>query len=148
MASFAKLGLNGEVLEVVAVDNSVITDSNGIEQEKLGIDFLTEHTNWPVWKQTSFNTLKGVHLLGGTPFRKNHAGLGFKYDSDRDAFIPPKPNLFPSWIIDEDTCVWKAPVVKPDDGQKYLWNEETQQWDLDERTYSWNEETQEWDLDE
>ena len=130
MAHFAKLGLNGKVLTITSVNNSVLLDSNGIEQEQKGIDFLTEHTNWPVWVQCSYNTKKGIHLLGGTPFRKNHAGIGFKYDSDRDAFIPSKPNLFPSWIIDEDTCVWKAPVVKPDDGQRYLWNEETQQWDL------------------
>ena len=126
MASFAKLGLNGEVLEVVAVDNSVTTDSNGIEQEKLGVNFLTEHTNWPVWKQTSFNTLKGVHLLGGTPFRKNFAGEGFTYDSTRDAFIPPKP--FNSWTLNEDTCDWKAPVTYPTDGQLYKWNDEDQTW--------------------
>ena len=128
MASFAKLGLNGEVLEVVAVDNSVITDSNGIEQEKLGVDFLTEHTNWPVWKQTSFNTLKGVHLLGGTPFRKNHAGIGFKYDSDKDAFIPPKP--YPSWILNDTTCLWECSVDYPDDGKVYEWNEEDKSWDV------------------
>ena len=80
MAGFAKLGMNGEVLQVVAVDNSVITDSNGVEQEKLGIDFLTKLYNWPIWKQTSYNTRGGVHLLGGTPFRKNHAGIGMRYD--------------------------------------------------------------------
>ena len=128
MASFAKLGLNGEVLEVVAVDNSVITDSNGIEQEKLGINFLTELTNWPIWKQTSYNTRGGVHLLGGTPFRKNHASIGGKYDSDRDAFLPPK--TYKSWVLDEETCLWEAPVAYPDDGNKHSWNEETQQWDL------------------
>ena len=87
MASFAKLGLNGEVLQVVSVNNDTIKDLNNIEQEKLGIDFLTELYNWPVWKQTSYNTRGGVHLLGGTPFRKNHAGIGKRYDSDRDAFI-------------------------------------------------------------
>ena len=130
MASFAKLGLNGEVLEVVAVDNSVITDSNGIEQEKLGVDFLTEHTNWPVWKQTSYNTVANVHLLGGTPFRKNHAAIGYIYDEDKDAFIPPKP--FNSWTLNETTCQWEAPVALPDTENRYNWNEETQQWDLNE----------------
>ena len=130
MASFAKLGANGEVLEVVAVDNSVITDSNGIEKEKLGIDFLTELYNWPVWKQTSYNTIGGVHKLGGIPFRKNHAGIGYTYDQTLDGFIPPKP--YNSWILNEETCQWEAPVVKPDDGKIYLWNEETQQWDLNE----------------
>jgi len=130
MASFAKLGANGEVLEVVAVDNSVITDSNGIEKEKLGIDFLTELYNWPVWKQTSYNTIGGVHKLGGIPFRKNHAGIGGRYDSDRDAFIPKKP--FASWVLNEETCLWDPPVVKPDDGKIYSWNETTQQWNLNE----------------
>jgi len=128
MASFAKLGANGEVLQVVAVDNSVITDSNGIEQEKLGIDFLTELYNWPVWKQTSYNTVANVHLSGGTPFRKNHAGIGGRYDSDRDAFIPKK--LFASWTLNETTCQWEAPVALPDTENRYNWNEETKQWDL------------------
>jgi hypothetical protein len=128
MASFAKLGANGEVLQVVAVDNSVITDSNGIEQEKLGIDFLTELYNWPVWKQTSYNTVANVHLSGGTPFRKNHAGIGGRYDSDRDAFIPKKP--YSSWILNETTCQWEAPVALPDTENRYNWNEETKQWDL------------------
>tara|TARA_R110000772_G_C13103617_1_gene419993 strand:+ start:275 stop:667 length:393 start_codon:yes stop_codon:yes gene_type:complete len=130
MASFAKLGANGEVLQVVAVDNSVIKNSNGIEKEKLGIDFLTELYNWPVWKQTSYNTIGGVHTLGGTAFRKNHAGIGGRYDSDRDAFISKKP--FVSWTLNETTCQWEPPVVKPDDGKIYNWNEETKQWDLDE----------------
>jgi hypothetical protein len=130
MASFAKLGANGEVLQVVAVDNSVITDSNGIEQEKLGIDFLTELYNWPVWKQTSYNTVANVHLSGGTPFRKNHAGIGGRYDSDRDAFIPKK--LFASWTLNETTCQWEAPVALPDTENRYNWNEETKQWDLNE----------------
>ena len=127
MASFAKLGANGEVLQVVAVDNSVITDSNGIEQEKLGIDFLTELYNWPVWKQTSYNSDGGSHKLGGTAFRKNHAGIGGRYDSDRDAFIAKKP--FASWVLNEDTCQWEAPIALPDTENKYNWNEETKQWD-------------------
>ena len=130
MATFAKLGLNGKVIDVQSISNNVITDSNGVEQETLGIDFLTELYNWPVWKQTSYNTRGGVHLLGGTPFRKNHAGIGKRYDSDRDAFIGKKP--YASWVLNETTCLWEAPVIKPDDGQKYLWNEETQQWDLNE----------------
>tara|TARA_R100001015_G_C4562105_1_gene121763 strand:+ start:198 stop:599 length:402 start_codon:yes stop_codon:yes gene_type:complete len=128
MASFAKIGLNGEVIEIHSVVNEVLHDSNGVEQEKLGINFLTELTNWPIWKQTSYNTRGGVHLLGNTPFRKNHASVGGKYDSDRDAFIPSKTHN--SWILDEETCLWKAPVAYPDDDNKYTWNEETQQWDL------------------
>ena len=86
-----------------------------------------------MWKQTSYNTYGGVHRYGGTPFRKNYAGIGFKYNESLDAFIPPQD--FPSWILNEETCLWEAPVAKPDDGQKYDWNETTQQWDLDEQYY-------------
>jgi len=124
MAHFAKLGLNGKVLEVQALSNNIATT------EQAGVNFLSEQSNWIIWVQCSYNTQKGIHLLGGTPFRKNYPGIGFKYDEDRDAFIPPKPNLFPSWIIDEDTCTWKAPVEKPTDEQKYIWNESTQEWTL------------------
>jgi hypothetical protein len=128
MATFAKIGLNGKVIEVHSVVNEVIQDANGVEQEKLGIDFLTNLTKWPIWKQTSYNTKGGVHKLGGTPLRKNHAGIGYKYDEDRDAFIPPKP--FDSWTLNEETCIWEAPVAHPNNGQTYSWNEETKQWDL------------------
>jgi hypothetical protein len=80
------------------------------------------------WIQTSYNTRGGVHLLDGTPLRKNYAGVGFTYDSTKDAFISPKP--FTSWILDEETCLWNAPVAKPDDGNNYTWNESTTSWDL------------------
>ena len=128
MATFAKIGMNGIVLEVVSVANEVLLDDAGNEQEALGINFLEELSNWPCWKQTSYNTQGGVHQLGGTPFRKNHAGIGFKYDADRDAFIPPKPYL--SWILNETTCEWEPPVAEPTEGH-HTWNEETQQWDVD-----------------
>ena len=128
MASFAKIGLNGKVIEVQSVVNEVLHDSNGVEQENIGIDFLTKLTGWAIWKQTSYNTSGGVHKLGGTPFRKNHAGIGYIYDEDRDAFIPPKP--FNSWILDENTCWWEAPVAKPNDENDYTWNEQNQSWDL------------------
>ena len=128
MASFAKIGLNGKVIEVQSVINEVLYDSNGVEQESIGIDFLTKLTGWSIWKQTSYNTHGGVHLLGGTPFRKNHAGVGYTYDEDRDAFIPQKP--YPSWILNEQTCCWKAPVDYPTDGLYYEWNETNQSWDL------------------
>ena len=130
MASFAKIGLNNKVIEVQSVANEVLHDSNGVEQEVNGIDFLTKLTGWSIWKQTSYNTFGGVHNNGGTPLRKNHAGIGFTYDEDKDAFISPKP--FASWTLNEATCLWDPPVVKPDDGQRYSWNEETQQWDLNE----------------
>jgi hypothetical protein len=128
MASFAKIGLNNKVIEVLSIHNDVLKDSNGIEQESIGVDFLTKLTGYPVWKQTSYNTHGGVHSSGGTPLRKNHAGIGYTYDEDRDAFIPKKP--FASWILNETTCQWEAPIVKPDNGQKYIWNETIKNWEL------------------
>ena len=130
MATFAKIGLNNKVIEVLSVHNNELLDSNGVEQEVNGIDFLTKLTGWAIWKQTSYNTHGGVHSSGGIPLRKNHAGIGMTYDEDRDAFISIKP--YNSWVLNEDTCQWEAPVVKPDDGQIYNWNETNQTWDLDE----------------
>ena len=120
MAHFAKIGLNGKVIEVQSVVNEVLHDANGVEQENIGIDFLTKLTGWSIRKQTSYNA----------NFRKNYAEINGTYDEDKDAFIPKKP--FSSWTLNEETCRWEAPVVKPDDGQMYNWNEENQQWDLDE----------------
>ena len=128
MASFAKIGLNSKVIEVLSVVNEVLHDSNGIEQEVNGIDFLTKLTGYPVWKQTSYNTQAGVHKSGGTPLRKNFAGIGYTYDEDRDAFIPKKP--FNSWILNEDTCLWNAPVAIPIDNNQYRWNESTLTWNI------------------
>jgi len=78
------------------------------------------------WIQTSYNTHGGVHTLGGTPLRKNYAGIGYTYDRERDAFIPPKP--FASWVLNEDTCLWDAPVAMPTDGGMYQWDEATTSW--------------------
>jgi hypothetical protein len=118
MASFAKIGLNSKVIEVLSVHNEVLKDSNGVEQEVNGIDFLTKLTGYPVWVQTSYNN----------NFRKHHAGIGYTYDETRDAFIAPKP--FNSWILNEDTYIWEAPIAKPQDDNKYKWNELTLSWDL------------------
>jgi hypothetical protein len=118
MASFAKIGLNSKVMSVHSVHNNELKDSNGVEQEVLGVEFLTNLHGWAIWKQTSYNN----------NFRKNFAGVGYTYDEDKDAFIRPKP--YNSWTLNETTCQWEAPVVKPDDSQRYNWNEETQQWDL------------------
>jgi hypothetical protein len=128
MASFAKIGLNNKVIAVHSVVNEVLHDSNGIEREDIGIDFLTKLHGWSVWVQTSYNTHGGVHNNNGTPLRKNHAGIGYTYDEDRDAFIPPKP--YNSWILNEQSCNWEAPMPYPNDGQRYNWNEETQSWTL------------------
>ena len=127
MASFAKIGSNNKVIEVLSVHKNVLKDAEGIEQEVLGLDFLTKLTGWSVWKQTSYNTGGGVHKLGGAPFRKNHAGIDYTYDASKDAFIPPQP--YPSWTLDEDTCQWESPVAYPDDGKRYEWNEGTTSWD-------------------
>jgi hypothetical protein len=131
MASFAKIGLNNKVIEVLSVVNEVLHDANGVEQENIGIDFLTKLTGWAIWKQTSYNTHGGVHNNGGTPFRKNHAGVGMTYDEDRDAFIPKKP--YNSWILNEQTCLWNAPTPMPINENKYIWNESTLSWDLVEK---------------
>jgi hypothetical protein len=128
MASFAKIGLNGKVIAVHSVVNEVLHDSNGIEREDIGIDFLTKLHGWSIWKQTSYNTIGGVHTNGGTPLRKNFAGIGYTYDSQRDAFISPKP--FNSWVLNENTCQWEAPVARPNDGNMYKWNEEILNWEL------------------
>ena len=128
MASFAKIGLNSKVIEVLSVNNEMLKDSNGFEQEAIGIDFLTKLTGYPVWKQTSYNTKNGVHSNGGTPLRKNHAGIGYTYDETRDAFIPPKP--FNSWVFNENTCNWDAPITKPQDNYTYLWDEQNTSWYL------------------
>ena len=117
MASFAKIGLNNKVIEVHSLHNNELKDSNGVEQEVNGIDFLTKLTGWAVWKQTSYNG----------NIRKNYAGIGYTYDEDRDAFISPKS--FNSWTLNEDTCRWEAPSARPDDGERYEWNEETTSWD-------------------
>ena len=123
MAHFAKLNDNNQVETIEVVSNDIATT------EQAGVDFLNNlyGTN-DVWKQTSYNTRGGEHLLDGTPFRKNYAGIGYKYDQTRDAFIPPKP--FNSWTLNETTCLWEAPVAYPDDDNTYTWNEENQTWDL------------------
>jgi hypothetical protein len=132
MAHFAKLGTGDVVLTVEVVSNDIATS------EEAGVQFLqTLYNNRDVWKQTSYNTYGGEHRLGGTPFRKNYATIGGKYDSSRDAFIEPKPH--DSWILNETTCLWEAPIEQPtlteqqiEDGAIYNWNETTQQWDLDD----------------
>lgn len=127
MASFAKIGLNSKVIEVLSINNEVLKDSNGVEQEINGIDFLTKLTGYPIWKQTSYNTYGGVHLLGKKPFRKNHAGIGYTYNEDRDAFIPPK--TYNSWILNETTCIWEAPIQRPIDSEyPYTWDEIIKNW--------------------
>jgi hypothetical protein len=119
MAHFAKLDKSNIVIDVAVVSNEELLD-NGVESEEKGIVFLTIWSNGHYrWRQTSYNG----------SFRKNYAGIGYTYDETRDAFISPKP--FPSWVLDEDTCQWQAPVAMPDDESMYYqWNETTQTWEV------------------
>ena len=120
MAHFAEVDENNIVLRVLVVDDS---------QESNGQEFLANTLGLGgTWLKTSYNTAAGVHATGGTPFRKNYAGIGYTYDETLDAFIAPKP--FPSWVLNEESCVYEAPVAYPTDGEKYTWNEETTSWDL------------------
>jgi len=111
MAHFAKV-VDGKVTQVIVAEPEFFTtfvDSSPGE-----------------WIQTSYNTQGGVHLLGGTPLRKNYAGIGFTYDRTKDAFIPPKP--FASWVLNETTCCWGAPTPMPSDEKRYRWDEPTTSW--------------------
>jgi hypothetical protein len=126
MAHFAKIrNLDNTVVHVSGVDNWNITDGNGVEQESIGITYLESiHGVDPdyIWRQTSYNN----------KIRKNYAGVGYTYDAERDAFIPPKP--FASWLLNEDTCLWESPVPYPTDvgteeePKIYTWDEETTNW--------------------
>ena len=115
MAHFAKLDANNVVIFVTVGRQ----EDDGKEAE------LCARTG-DVYKQTSYNTHGGVHALGGTPLRKNYAGIGYTYDAGRDAFIPPQP--YASWVLNEGTCLWDAPVAYPDDGKRYSWDEATTSW--------------------
>ena len=124
MASFVKLE-NGIVVQGIVVNNAELLDENGRESEAKGIAFCSNLLGG-TWKQTSYNTQAGQHTLGGTPFRKNYAGIGYTYDETLDAFIPPK--LFASWLLDTDKAQWKAPTPYPADDKRYTWDEETLAW--------------------
>jgi hypothetical protein len=118
MAHYAFLDENNIVIEVIV----------GKDEGEDGIDWEQWYSNFRglTCKRTSYNTQGGVHTLGGEPFRKNYAGIGYSYDPDRDAFIPPKP--FDSWVLNEESCFWEPPVAYPNDGNSYDWDEENQNW--------------------
>jgi len=141
MASFAKIGVGNIILTVEVVSNDIATT------EQAGVDFLnTLYGTRDVWKQTSYNTVNGQHLLGDTPFRKNFAMVGGKYNSNLNAFIPKKP--YNSWTLNEETCQWKAPTPKPNEDTneiRYEWNEANLAWQ--QKNYTYNEETTTWDVD-
>ncbi len=112
MSHFAEIDHTNTVIRVIVAERDFI-DSGAVGDPHK-------------WIQTSYNTHGGQHLLGGVPLRKNYAGPGYVYDYFRNAFIPPKP--FASWQLDEDTCLWSAPIARPDDGKIYSWNEADQNW--------------------
>ncbi len=116
MAHFAKLDENNVVTEVIVVGNKDTSDVNGVEKEYIGAAFC-ERLFGGTWKQTSYNA----------NFRKNYAGVGFTYNASIDAFVPPKP--FDSWVLNNTTANWEAPVAMPSDGKTYTWNESTTSWD-------------------
>jgi len=107
------------------VENGIVTQVLVVEQDFIDSGALGDPS---MWIQTSYNTRGGEHVLGGTPLRKNYAGMGYTYDSERDAFIPPKPSE--TWVLDEATCTWIPSVPYPNDGNRYKWDEETQSWML------------------
>ena len=118
MAHFAQLDENNVVTQVI-----VVADEHEANGENWCNSFIGG-----TWKQTSYNTRGGVHILGGTPLRKNFAGVDSIYDATKDAFYTPQP--YPSWTLNETTCQWDCPVTYPNDGNKYLWNEEITNWEI------------------
>jgi hypothetical protein len=134
MGTFVKLNNENFVIQGVSLINEMFT-INGIEDEQVGVNFLNKiyQTN-DVWKKTSYNTIGGIYYNNGLPdidqskaFRKNHAGIGYYYDEQRDAFIPPKP--FESWTLDEFSCLWNPSIPYPNDGKLYQWNEDILNWE-------------------
>jgi hypothetical protein len=113
MAHFAKIDENNRVTQVIVAEEDVI--NTGLFGDPV------------LWIQTSYNTYGGMHVQGGTPLRKNFAGIGYSYNPTNDCFVPPQP--YASWILDTNSCLWQAPVTMPDDGKMYHWNEATQAWD-------------------
>lgn len=112
MSHFAQIDENNLVVQVIVAEQDFI-DSGAVGDPSQ-------------WIQTSYNTIGGEHRNGGIPLRKNYAGIGYTYDATRDAFIPPKP--YPSWVLDEDTCLWNPPIPMPEDNKRYDWDEATQNW--------------------
>lgn len=118
MAHYALLNYNNIVTDV-------ITGKNENDQNQ-NMELVYQDIFKQVCKRTSYNTIAGNHINGGTPFRKNFAGVGYTYDESKDAFIPPKP--FDSWILNETSCIWEAPVALPSGNNMYDWDEDNQQW--------------------
>ena len=144
MAHFAKLGANGKVIAVLTMDNDKMLNADGVEDERVGQEWLERHNNWPaeMWIQTSYNTYGNEHKNGGTPFRGNYAGIGYSWDDDNNIFWPKKPHA--SWVKDIATASWKSPIGDP----PALTAEQTSQNEAGTHSWSyvWNESGQSWDL--
>jgi hypothetical protein len=136
MAHYAKLDINGKVLSVNRINDIDNKNEQGIEDESIGILFLQNIHGWASWKKCSYNTIAGKYYnsdgsLGDQSkvFRKNYPAVGYTYDENRDAFIPAKN--YPSWILDEEKCIWNAPISKPSENleDRYMWNETNLSWE-------------------
>ena len=134
MAHYAKLGANNKVIAVHVVADKDCQNADGVEDEEVGRQFLENIHSWPLWKKTSYNTIKNTHRLGGTPFRGNYAGIGMTYDEDNDIFIVKKP--YASWVLNTAEARWQSPVgdapelsEEEHDTHRYEWNESTGAWD-------------------
>ncbi len=137
MAHYAKLGINSKVISVNVVANKDCKNANNVEDEEVGRQFLERIHNYPLWKQTSFNTFNGQHKLGGTPLRGNYAAIGMIYDEDNDIFINKKP--YASWVLNISEARWQSPIgdqptisEEEQDTHYYVWNESNQSWDKEE----------------
>ena len=144
MAHFAKISEQNEVLQVVTLNNSDMLNSENVETESVGQQYLETHNNWPanLWIQTSYNTFNNTHKNGETPLRGNYAAIGFSWDETNQIFWPEKP--FPSWVKDITIANWKSPIGDAPSltSEQQTQNEaETHDWD-----YLWNEDNQTWDL--
>ena len=137
MAHFAKISNENKVLAVLTLDDKNTENSEGVEVESIGQAYLEKHNNWPanMWIKTSYNTSKNTHKKGGTPFRGNYAGIGYKWDPIDQIFWPPQP--YPSWVKNMSEARWESPIgdaPQISDEEKllsaYIWNEETQSWDF------------------
>jgi len=144
MAHFAKIGANSKVISVLTLDNKDMLNADGVEDEAVGQQYLELHNNWPaqMWVQTSYNTQRNQHKLGGTPFRGNYAGIGYEWDEDNNIFWPKKP--YASWVKNTTSAQWQSPIgdapalTAEQESQNeaqtnawhYVWNEANQSWDL------------------
>ena len=142
MANYARLGVNNVVVRVDIIDNSKVTTSGGIEKDALAFEHLFAEFGAGIWVKCSYNTAAGVHVLGGTPFRGNYAGIGYTWDSTNQIFWPPKP--YTSWVKNTTIARWESPIG----AQPELTQEQKDQnvavthfWD-----YEWSEDNQTWDL--